>query len=100
MFVSLHIEQATQFLDLFLAFVSQLDYPKQRMHVLVHNTQEYHRKHVAEFSEKHAADYVTFQVISPEENVTPAVARNLAVLVQKDQQILTLIILFYRKNFV
>ena len=78
-FVSLHIESSTPFLDLFFSFFARLDYPKQRMHVLVHNSVEHHRKHVDAFASEHASTYSSFQSITPELLVTSESARNLAL---------------------
>lgn len=77
--VGVFIEQATPFLDEFFFKLSQLAYPKNMIHLLIHNAVEYHTKTVADFTEKHGKQYMEFNLIDNDDSFPEWKARNFAL---------------------
>lgn len=59
MLLGLFIEEPTPFLDDFFKSVRQLNYPTSRMHLLLHNTVEYHAGQVEQFLLQYGAEYAS-----------------------------------------
>ena len=63
--LGIFIERPTPFLSEFLRRVAELNYPKNRMYLYLHNSQSYHDKDVASFVEKYENDYEGSELILP-----------------------------------
>lgn len=61
--VGLFIEEATPFLEDFFAGIRKLNYPAQRMHLLLHNSIEYHDKQVDKFALQYGSQYASLEVL-------------------------------------
>nr|CAD7570779.1 unnamed protein product [Timema californicum] len=77
--IAVFIEQATPFLEEFLAKLNKLEYPKDKIHFFVHNAVKYHSKLVEEFLSEHGKSYRSVKRINPEDNIEEWLARNLAI---------------------
>ena len=75
-FMAVFLEQATPFTEEFFANILAQHYPKDKLHVYIHNAVEYHAKQVAEFAEKHGAEYASLTVVKHDENLKEWHARN------------------------
>lgn len=78
-FMSIFIEQATPFLEEFLQKLNALEYPKERMHLFVHNNVKYHSDVLNKFIETDTKDYVTVKHIRPEDEFSEWKARDLSL---------------------
>lgn len=78
-FMSLFIEQATPFFDEFLQKIHALNYPKERIHLFVHNNVKYHSDVVDKFVKTETKDYVTVKQIRPEDEISEWKARDLSL---------------------
>ncbi|CAB0034687.1 unnamed protein product [Trichogramma brassicae] len=77
--VALFIEKPTPFLEEFFEKISKQKYPKEKLHLLVHNKVDYHNELIQAFIEEHEGKYKSIKQIRPEDEVSEAVARDLAV---------------------
>ncbi|RZB40645.1 procollagen-lysine,2-oxoglutarate 5-dioxygenase 1, partial [Asbolus verrucosus] len=78
-FLAIFIELNTPFLEEQLNKIYLQDYPKERIHLFVHNSAKYHSKHVKDFLDKHGHEYQSFKEIKPEDGSTEWVARDLSL---------------------
>ncbi|XP_013147988.1 PREDICTED: procollagen-lysine,2-oxoglutarate 5-dioxygenase 3 isoform X2 [Papilio polytes] len=76
--VAVFVEVATPFLEELLNSVVELDYPKNKIHLLVRNNIPYHEPLVEEFYDKYANEYATAKRIKPTDYMSEAEARNVA----------------------
>lgn len=81
--VAVFVEVATPFLEELLNSVVELDYPKNKIHLLVRNNIPYHEPLVEEFYDKYANEYATAKRIKPTDYMSEAEARNVAKSVHK-----------------
>lgn len=79
--IGIFIETNTPFLEEFFDKVYNLEYPKNKLHLFIHNSMEYHSNLVAEFVEKHGAEYSSVKQIKPEDGTTEHTARDLSLYV-------------------
>ena len=47
--IGIFIEQPTPFLEEFFHRIDQLEYPKKKIDLFIHNADDYHDKHIEEF---------------------------------------------------
>ena len=81
--IGIFIEQPTPFIAEFFDKVAHLDYPKDKIDLFIHNTENYHLMDVEIFVEKWASEesnalekYNSVKVWGPEENAKEWAARN------------------------
>uniref|UniRef100_A0A6P7FY86 procollagen-lysine 5-dioxygenase n=1 Tax=Diabrotica virgifera virgifera TaxID=50390 RepID=A0A6P7FY86_DIAVI len=77
--ISVFIEQSTPFLEEMLQKVYFLDYPKERLHIFIHNSVKYHVDIVKDFVDKYSSDYASFKQITPEDGTPEWTARDLSL---------------------
>ncbi|XP_075058020.1 procollagen-lysine,2-oxoglutarate 5-dioxygenase 2 isoform X2 [Mixophyes fleayi] len=77
--VGVFIEQPTPFLPEFFSRLLDLDYPKEKLSLFIHNSEVYHEKHVQKFWEKAKHVIGNLKVVGPEETITQAEARNMGM---------------------
>lgn len=78
--IAVFIEFPTPFLEEFLDKILHINYPKQKIHLFVHNSIEYHSKTVDLFVQHAGKDkYLSIKTIRYEDSTTEAEARELAV---------------------
>ncbi|XP_075903670.1 procollagen-lysine,2-oxoglutarate 5-dioxygenase 2 isoform X2 [Nelusetta ayraudi] len=83
--VGVFIEQPSPFLPEFFQRLWDLDYPKDRIKLFVHNNVVYHEKHIQKFWQENRGAYSSFKVVGPEENLSQGDARNMGMdLCRKD----------------
>lgn len=83
--VGVFIEQPSPFLPEFFQRLWDLDYPKDRIKLFVHNNVVYHEKHIQRFWQENRGAYSSFKVVGPEENLSQGDARNMGMdLCRKD----------------
>ncbi|XP_077100272.1 procollagen-lysine,2-oxoglutarate 5-dioxygenase 2 isoform X1 [Siphateles boraxobius] len=83
--VGVYIEQPTPFLPEFFERILNLDYPKDKLNVFVHNSEVYHEKHIQKFWEENKKVFRSFKVVGPEESLTQGEARDMGMdLCRKD----------------
>ncbi|GAU97710.1 hypothetical protein RvY_08960 [Ramazzottius varieornatus] len=75
--MGIFIEKPTPFLTEFFERITQQDYPKDRIHLFIHNTEEYHRNHVTNFT-NNVAGYASVASKEPTDVLSEAEARNQA----------------------
>ncbi|XP_043236665.1 procollagen-lysine,2-oxoglutarate 5-dioxygenase 1-like isoform X2 [Amphibalanus amphitrite] len=75
-FMAIFLEQATPFTEEFFTKILALHYPKDKLHLYIHNAVAYHAKEVAAFVEKHGPEYASVTVVSDEQNLKEWHARN------------------------
>ncbi|XP_043198093.1 procollagen-lysine,2-oxoglutarate 5-dioxygenase 1-like isoform X1 [Amphibalanus amphitrite] len=75
-FMAIFLEQATPFTEEFFTKILALHYPKDKLHLYIHNAVAYHAKEVAAFVDKHGPEYVSVTVVSDEQNLKEWHARN------------------------
>lgn len=78
--VALFIESPMPFLEEFFDKILTMNYPKEKIHIFIHNRVEYHEKLIETFLE-HAGNekYLSVKSISAKDGITEATARELAV---------------------
>lgn len=76
--VSVFIEQATPFLEEFLKQIYEIDYPKEKIHLFLHNTVEFHEPDVEKFFQQYSKEYITAKRITANDFIPEAEARNIA----------------------
>lgn len=77
--LSLFIEQNTPFVEEWLEKIHMLEYPKDKIHLFIHNTMKFHVDHVNNFTEKYAKNYVSVKEIVPEDATPEWTARDLSL---------------------
>jgi len=77
--IGLFIEQATPFMEEFLAKFIALAYPKDRIHLFVHNAAPYHATQMDGFIEAHSQEYRSVKLIRHDDNIKEWHARNLGI---------------------
>lgn len=105
--IGVFIEHPTPFLPEFFQRLMMLDYPKDKLHVFVHNNvstvlatdvipvhglliyqclpdcqEVYHERHMQKFWEEHRNVFGSLKVVGPEENLSQGKARNMAMYVR------------------
>ncbi|XP_018576476.1 procollagen-lysine,2-oxoglutarate 5-dioxygenase 3, partial [Anoplophora glabripennis] len=78
-FIAVFIEINTPFLEEQLEKVQALKYPKDRIHLFIHNSAKYHAVHVKNFTEKYGNKYLSVKQITPEDGTTEWAARDLSL---------------------
>ncbi|KAJ8961212.1 hypothetical protein NQ318_008895 [Aromia moschata] len=78
-FLAIFIELNTPFLEEQLEKIHALDYPKEMMHLFIHNNMKYHSGHVKNFTEKYGAEYLSVKHITPEDGTAEWRARDLSL---------------------
>ncbi|UYV68694.1 PLOD1 [Cordylochernes scorpioides] len=73
------IERPTPFLPEFLQHILDLDYPKERMDLFLHNNAKHHDKDVDQFIKSHHHKFNSHRYISADEAITEWRARNLGL---------------------
>ena len=82
--LSIFIEQPTPFIEEFFDRISELEYPKDKIDLFIHNGEEYHDKDVKEFvndvqNENNEDRYNSVTVIGYEDNALESMARNAGI---------------------
>lgn len=77
--MSIFIERPTPFMEEFFINIEDLDYPKDKIHLFIHNQFKYNTKHVEKFLEKNGRLYLSMKYIKPKERLKEWAARKLAV---------------------
>uniref|UniRef100_A0AAY4E7P4 procollagen-lysine 5-dioxygenase n=1 Tax=Denticeps clupeoides TaxID=299321 RepID=A0AAY4E7P4_9TELE len=83
--VGIFIEQPTPFVPEFFQRLFELDYPKDKLNVFVHNNEVNHERHIQMFWDENKSVFKSFKVVGPEENLSQGEARNMGMdLCRKD----------------
>lgn len=84
--LALFIENPTPFLQEYFLKIGDLEYPKQKLHILIYNNVKYHIPHVQEFVEGYGSKYLSLKQITPDDGITEWNARDLSLdlCVQKE----------------
>ncbi|XP_046639801.1 procollagen-lysine,2-oxoglutarate 5-dioxygenase 1-like isoform X1 [Daphnia pulicaria] len=77
--VGMFIENPTPFFEEFLHKFLALSYPKDKIHLYIHNGASYHGKQITGFVESHGAEYASVKLVNHEENVKEWHARNTGI---------------------
>ncbi|KAL3280590.1 hypothetical protein HHI36_003822 [Cryptolaemus montrouzieri] len=77
--LALFIEFPTPFLEEQLLKVASLKYPKNRIHIFVHNSVKYHIDHVSTFVDAYTPEYLSVKEAKPDDGITEWAARDLAL---------------------
>ncbi|CAH0558083.1 unnamed protein product [Brassicogethes aeneus] len=91
--IGIFVEIPTPFLEEMLEKVYNLEYPKNRIHLFVHNAVQYHSDVVSKFIEEQGVDYLSVKQIKPSDGTTEHAARDLSLdycLVKKCDSYLSL----------
>ncbi|CAH2034418.1 unnamed protein product, partial [Iphiclides podalirius] len=76
--LAVFIEQSTPFLEDFLKQLLDIDYPKNKLQLLLRNNVEYHEEMVDKFFQEHSKEYATAKRIKPSDFISEAEARDIA----------------------
>ncbi|XP_053624838.1 procollagen-lysine,2-oxoglutarate 5-dioxygenase isoform X2 [Plodia interpunctella] len=76
--MAVFIEQETPFLEEFLVSLLEIDYPKQKIHLLLRNNVEFHESEVDTFFQSHSKEFLTAKRIKPSDLIAESEARNIA----------------------
>ncbi|XP_023948585.1 procollagen-lysine,2-oxoglutarate 5-dioxygenase isoform X1 [Bicyclus anynana] len=76
--LAVFIEQTTPFMEEFLQQLLDIDYPKKKLHLYLHNNVEYHETQVAKFFSAYSRDYLSAKSIKPTDFISEGEARNIA----------------------
>ncbi|TRY99442.1 hypothetical protein DNTS_022991 [Danionella cerebrum] len=76
--IGIFIQQPTPFVSAFFERLFNLKYPKNRLKLFIYNKEYHHDRHVRSFLESHESEYQAVKLISPEEEIDPVAARNIA----------------------
>ncbi len=74
--IGLFIEQPTPFLSEYFERIEKLTYPKEKIHIFIHNVVEEHESEIDVFSDRTAKSYASITRLRPIENVKEWHARN------------------------
>ena len=77
--IAIFIEKPTPFLEEFFEKIYNQTYPKQKLHLFIHNNVAYHKEIVESFIEKHGGEYKSVKKILPDDDIDEVAARNLAM---------------------
>ncbi|XP_039616486.1 procollagen-lysine,2-oxoglutarate 5-dioxygenase 2 isoform X2 [Polypterus senegalus] len=77
--IGIFIEQATPFVPEFFERLLNLDYPKEKIYIFLHNNEVYHEKHTQRFWEQNRNAFKSFKIVGPEENLSQGEARNMGM---------------------
>uniref|UniRef100_A0A224XJ30 procollagen-lysine 5-dioxygenase n=1 Tax=Panstrongylus lignarius TaxID=156445 RepID=A0A224XJ30_9HEMI len=77
--LSIFVTGNTPFIEEFLEKISNLSYPKKRIHVFLFNNAKAHMKLLSKWVEKNSENYNSFKQITPVSDIQEAAARNLAI---------------------
>ncbi|KAF5273202.1 hypothetical protein FQR65_LT17183 [Abscondita terminalis] len=77
--LAIFIETATPFMDEFFIKILDLEYPKERMHLFIHNNVKYHIPQVQSFIDQHSSSYKSFKQITPDDSIAEWNARDLSL---------------------
>ncbi|XP_060516799.1 procollagen-lysine,2-oxoglutarate 5-dioxygenase isoform X2 [Cylas formicarius] len=78
-FLSVFIELDTPFIEAFFQKIYKLDYPKDKIHLFIHNAMKYHSDHVKNFTDQFGSEYSSVKQIKPEDGSTEWNARDLSL---------------------
>uniref|UniRef100_A0A6I8QMR6 procollagen-lysine 5-dioxygenase n=1 Tax=Xenopus tropicalis TaxID=8364 RepID=A0A6I8QMR6_XENTR len=73
------IEQPTPFLPQFLERLVQLDYPRNRLSLYIHNSEVFHEKHIQAFWENNKDSFTSIKIVGPEEALSQGEARDMGM---------------------
>lgn len=79
--LALFIEKPTPFVKEFMEKIYNLNYPKENLHLFIHNNVAYHKKDVRDFILAHSEEYKSFKFVDFDDEFDEAGARNLAMYV-------------------
>ena len=79
MIIAIFIEHPTPFLREFLKKITELNYPKKKISVLIHNNVKYHNNEVDKFFNDPANEYASLKYIAPEDDSPEHEARTEAL---------------------
>ncbi|KAK6483913.1 procollagen-lysine,2-oxoglutarate 5-dioxygenase 2-like isoform X2 [Huso huso] len=77
--IGVFIEQPTPFVPEFFEKLLTLDYPKDKLHIFIHNNEVYHEKHMQMLWVQNKNVFKSFKVVGPEENLSQGEARNMGM---------------------
>ncbi|GLH02834.1 Glycosyltransferase 25 family member [Gryllus bimaculatus] len=77
--IAIFIEQPTPFLEEFFQKVLNLEYPKNKLHLFIHNNVKFHEEIVNQFILKHADSYKSVKRIEQKDEIKEKQARSLAI---------------------
>ncbi|XP_070825505.1 procollagen-lysine,2-oxoglutarate 5-dioxygenase 1 isoform X2 [Chaetodon trifascialis] len=84
--MGIFIQQLTPFVTVFFERLLKLQYPKNRLKLLIYNQEVHHEPQVNSFLQNHGSLYQHVKFIGPEEAMDGAAARNLAIdMCRKDK---------------
>lgn len=76
--MAVFIEQATPFLEEFLQQLTDIDYPKSKIHLILRNNVEYHETEIDDYFQANSKNYASAKRIKPSDFISEAEARNIA----------------------
>ncbi|KAK4880735.1 hypothetical protein RN001_008881 [Aquatica leii] len=84
--LALFFEMPTPFVEEYLMKIQDLEYPKERIHLFIHNNVKYHMPHVQSFVDQFSGRYKSFKQITPDDSIPEWTARDLSLdyCMQKD----------------
>lgn len=77
--MGIFINLDTPFIEEFFDKISQLDYPKEKIHLYIYNKMNFHNSTVQKWISDNSESYLSVKKIEPEEMINEALARNLAI---------------------
>lgn len=85
--LALFIEKPTPFTEEFLEKAYSINYPKEKLHLLIRNNVEFHKPAVQAFIKDHSTEYKSFKLIDTEDKFDEISARTLAIEVAKTREV-------------
>ncbi|KAL5013601.1 hypothetical protein ScPMuIL_007871 [Solemya velum] len=77
--IALFVEVPSPFIAEYFQAVTALNYPKNKIHIFIHNAVKFHEKDVTTFLEAAPESYLSVTTVSPNDNLSEDAARNWAV---------------------
>lgn len=77
--IAVFIEQPTPFLEEFLDKLYHIEYPREKLHLFVHNSAEFHAELLEDFMSQHSEAYRTVKRINPSDKMKESEAHSLAI---------------------
>ncbi|XP_076270326.1 procollagen lysyl hydroxylase isoform X2 [Rhynchophorus ferrugineus] len=77
--LSIFIEANTPFIEGFFNKIYRQEYPKEKIHLFIHNMMKYHSSHVENFIQTYGSEYSSVKEIKPEDGSPEWTARDLSV---------------------
>ncbi|XP_070695095.1 procollagen-lysine,2-oxoglutarate 5-dioxygenase 1 [Pempheris klunzingeri] len=74
--IGIFIQQPTPFVTVFFERLLKLQYPKNRLKLLIYNQEAHHKRQVSSFLQDHGGLYRDISVVGPEEEMDGAALRN------------------------